>query len=227
MDEIKPRPNKRIDKKKLLIFFAVFVTAFYLLDFMYVRVLRLIFSDLAKQISEGIEKMSMPRYHELIRWRALEPLILLITLSLTCVYIVIFKRNYFKESIIAFLLFIVALFTFGFLSKVYTKQQEKDNGVRNKSLIVGKWNHTNRVGGNVTIVFNKDSTGYRFTDSNKTVQKFRYDIYRGSFLTIYFESNKHEFFRIGSLTIKTLSIKAPFSKIKNNVYESNFTRGSP
>jgi hypothetical protein len=141
----------------------------------------------------------------------------------------IFKKDYFKESITGFLLFIVGLFIFGFLSKAYAKRQERNNGIRNKSLIVGKWNYTNRVVGKVVVVFNKDSTGYRFVDSNKTIQKFRYYIIRGSFLAIDFdfELNKNEYYHIDSLTTKTLCVWGTPFFIKNNVYESNFKRGLP
>jgi len=229
MEGEKIRTKRLIGKKSLLIFFVGFVIVYYLLTHAYIGILRLKFSDLVIQLNNyHFEKISMNRFHEFIWWRALEPVVLLIILCLTCVYTRIFKRNYFKESIIAFLLFIVALFTFGFLSKAYTKKQEKDDLIRNSTLIIGKWNYANRAAGIVTLEFNKDSTGYRFTDSNKTIQKFRYYFMRGSLLDFDFESYKNEFYWIDSLTSKILSIRAiPHKEIKNNVYESNFKRSSP
>jgi len=205
-----------------------FIIVYYLLTRAYIGILRLKFSDLVMQLNNGhYEKISMSRFHEFSLWRAFEPVVLLIILCLTCVYAGIFKRNYFKESIIAFLLFIVALFTFGFLSKASTKTQERDDLIRNRTLIIGKWNYKNRGAGIVTLEFNKDSTGYRYTDSNKTIQKFRYYVMRGSFLAIDFdlELNKNEYYYIDSLTTKTLNISAgPLTKIKNNVYSSKFKR---
>jgi hypothetical protein len=231
MDENGIKTTRIVGKKSLLIFFIGFVIVYYLLTLAYIEVLRLKFSDLVMQISYSYYgKISMERLYKFLWWRALEPVVLLIILCLTCVYTRIFKRNYFKESIIAFLLFIVALSAFGFLNKAYTKKQEKDDLIRNKSLIIGKWSYTNRVAGNVTLEFNKDSTGYRFADSNKTIQKFRYHIMRGSSLAINFhlELNKDEFYHIDLLTTKTLNISSgPFTKIKNNVYNSKFKRDAP
>jgi hypothetical protein len=99
-----------------------------------------------------------------------------------------------------------------------------------KELLVGKWNYSNGVVGNVIMVFDKDGTGHRFTDSSKIVQKFKYQITRESFLEFYIGSHKPEIYHIDSLTTQTLNIREyPFKKIKESisVYESNFKRGNP
>jgi hypothetical protein len=229
MSENNTRIKRPINKKNLLIFFVLFVAAYCLLNYIFKKILRWSFSDLVNQFnSNGYTKISMPRYHELIWWQFYKPFILLITLSLSCFYTAIFKRNYFKETLIAFLIFIVSLFAFAVLSKLYTDKQQKDRQVKYQNLIVGKWHYNNRRIGNVVVVFSKDSTGYRFTNAVKTVQKFRYSIYKGSFLSFYFESNESEFYDIDKLTISTLDISAgPFTKIKGNVYDARFERGSP
>jgi len=90
--------KKPINKKSLLIFFILFVAAYYLLNYIFKGILRLGFSDLVKQVnSADATKISMPRYHEFVWWEFYKPFILLITMGLTCVYAAIFKRNYFKK----------------------------------------------------------------------------------------------------------------------------------
>jgi hypothetical protein len=224
----KIRINRIIDIKKLLILFILFVIVYYLLNYIYIRILHQIFSDVFKPAHKVYNRALLYRLIEFHKWsHTFKPFILLILLSLTCIYTKIFKKNYFKESIIAFLIFIITLFTFNYLSRLYADKQEKENAIIYKKLIVGKWHSTNHVVGNVTIVFNKDSTGYRFTDSIKTVQKFKYLIAKGSVLAIYDYTKIQEYYNIGSLTTKTLSIKSVPFLIKNDVYESNFTRDFP
>jgi len=225
----KNRIKRPINKKSLLIFFILFAAAYYLLNYIFKEILRWSFSDLVSQFnSDNGTKLSMHRYHEFVRWEFYKPFILLITLSLACVFTAIFKRNYFKETIIAFTIFIVALFAFAVLSKLYTDKQQKDRQLIYQNLIVGKWHSNNRRIGNVVVVFSKDSTGYRFNHADKNSQKFRYSVIKGSFLSFYFESNESEFYYIDELTNKTLSIRpGVFTKIKGNIYFANFKRGSP
>ena len=212
-----------------MIFFVLFIGAYYLLNYIFREILHLAFSDLVKQFHNyDWSEISNLQFHKFEWWQFYKPFILLITLSLTCAYTAIFKRNYFKETFIAFSIFIVVFFAFGALSKLYTDKQQKDNQVIYQNLIVGKWHHTNRRIGNVVVVFNKDSTGYRFTNTAKTEQQFRYFIGKGSFIIFFFESNKFEFYEIEGLTTKTLDISAGFhTKTKGNVYSASFERSSP
>lgn len=228
MDNNKIGITRIIDKKKLLLFFVLFVIGYCLLNFVYKEILELRFSDVFKQgRNEDFMKISAVRLYELIRWQFLEPFILSVILSLICVYTKIFKKHYFKDSIVAFLIFIVALFLFVFLSKLYAYEREKSNEAKYKKLIIGKWHYSNRAAGNVTLVFSNNSTGYRFTDSIKAVQKFECRIKR-KFLSIILPAYKSEIYLIDSLTTKTLIIRSIFkNNRKDNVYSSKFTRGSP
>jgi hypothetical protein len=224
----KMRPNIIIGKKKLLIFFALFSISYCLLNYAYGAILDISFSDVFRVAhTEDYLKISSDRLYGLEWWQFLKPFILSIILSLTCLYTKMFRKDYFKESIIALLLFIVGLFLFFFLSKFYTHEREKSQETIHKKLIVGKWHCTDPVFGNVVFVFSDDNTGYRFTDSVKTVQKFEYQI-KKNLLSIDLESHKFEFYWIDSSTINTLILRAiPKNSMKDDIYSSKFTRGSP
>jgi hypothetical protein len=85
MDDDKIRIKPLIDKKKLLIFLVAFVVVYWLFNYIDVKILRLIFSDITKRVTiEEYEKVLSPRYHKFMSWQAFEPLVVLIVLSLTC-----------------------------------------------------------------------------------------------------------------------------------------------
>lgn len=77
------------------------------------------------------------------------------------------------------------------------------------------------------MVFNKDGTGYRFTDSSKIEQKFKYQITNHSLLKFYIKTYKPETYQIDSLTTQILTLREyPIIKIKESisVYETTFRR---
>ena len=136
-------------------------------------------------------------------------------------------KSYFKTTF-SYLVLCVSVFI-GLVGYAYTNKQIRDKEI-NKELLPGKWIYLNEAVGNVVMVFNKNGTGYRFTDSNKTVQEFKYQITRKSFLKFYIKSYKPEIYYIDSLATKTLIIREyPFKKIKESIsiYESNFKKGDP
>jgi len=125
---------------------------------------------------------------------------------------------------------ITATIFLGLISLSFTSKQIKYNETIDKKLIFGKWNYTNSEVGNVVMVFNKDGKGYRFTDSNKTVQKFSYEVSKKSLLKIYIRSYKPELYHIDSLTSKTLIIREyPFIKIRESlsIFQAEFKKGPP
>jgi len=105
--------------------------------------------------------------------------------------------------------------------------QSHSKAVINKRLIFGKWTYLNSFAGKVIMVFNKDGTGYRFTDSSKIEQKFKYQITNHSLLKFYIKTYKPETYQIDSLTTQILTLREyPIIKIKESisVYETTFRR---
>jgi FlaA1/EpsC-like NDP-sugar epimerase len=226
MSKNKSKVDVPIVIKKIIVFFILFSITYWLLNYFFNEVLYLIYKDAFHQIHNDNNQRVIHRLLEFDRWsRIFKPCILVTISSLICIWIVLIKRKYLREAIIAFFTFIFTLCIINLSSKLYHNKQEKDRNIYTK-LIIGRWNHKSSSVGNVVIIFNQDKTGVRFSDSIKTVQNFHYSIIaKNSSLAIFFESNKSEFYYIDSLTNKILNIRAgPFTKLEGNVYVSNFKR---
>jgi hypothetical protein len=125
--------------------------------------------------------------------------------------------------------FVYLLFPSSIVFYSFTFKQLTDNHIINKKLIFGKWVYINSFEGRVTMIFKEDGTGYRYTDSSRVEQKFKYQTTDHSLLKFYVGSYKPEIYRIDTLTSQILSIREhPMIKIKESIsiYESTFKRST-
>ena len=105
------------------------------------------------------------------------------------------------------------------------QQSEKDI----KKLIVGKWVCKSQVAGNITIVFNKDGSGYGLVDSMKNVYKFKYSVLKGSILKLSAGKLKPETHYIRLLTATELDlIPYPVKKTRESisVFDTDYKRSN-
>ena len=110
---IRPMNNmiKGIRIKTLLLIFVGFVLTFYLLQYIYLKILFRIFNDVVKNLHPPPYRNLDPnRLVYLTLYVSLSDFIGIIILALVCLYIKIFKKNYFKESMFALLIFTVIYF---------------------------------------------------------------------------------------------------------------------
>ncbi len=96
-------------------------------------------------------------------------------------------------------------------------KKQKDTKLYNER-ILGKWIYRSSQVGNVIIVFNKDGSGSRGTDSSKIMRKFKYSIVKDSILKLSIGPYKPELHYIKLLTKSELSIREyPFKKIRESI----------
>jgi hypothetical protein len=101
--------------KTLLLIFIGFFLTFYLLQYIYLKILFEIFNDVVKNLHPPQYRNLDPnRLVYLALYVSLSDFIGIIILVLVCLYIRIFKNKYFKESIFALLIFIAIYFILKF-----------------------------------------------------------------------------------------------------------------
>lgn len=106
---------KTIRLKTLMLFFIVFLLTFYLLKYIYLKILFEIFNDVVKNLHPPPYRNLDPnRVVYLALYTSLADFIGIIILALVCLYIKIFKKKYFKDSIFALLIFIAIYFILKF-----------------------------------------------------------------------------------------------------------------
>jgi len=114
----------------------------------------------------------------------------------------------------------------GLFNSSFSFKKQKDNRVYNK-IIVGKWIYRSPQVGNVIIVFNKNGSGFRGTDSSKIRCKFKYSIEKDSILKLSIGQYKPELHWIKFLTASELRIKEyPFKKIRESIsfFDTDYKR---
>lgn len=97
-------------------------------------------------------------------------------------------------------------------------QAKQNEALTKEKFIVGTWLHKTYENGTFTLVFNKDGTGYRFTDSNRTIYRFKYFISKDRFLNLRVGNYATEKYYIKELSEKKLIINEyPFKKYRETI----------
>jgi hypothetical protein len=97
----------------------------------------------------------------------------------------------------------------------------------NKDLIIGKWVCKNSPFGTVSLVFNKQGSGFGTTDSIKSLYKFKYLITQNGILKLSVGHYKPDLYLIKVLTSTSLSLREyPYKKYRESIsaYNNDFVR---
>jgi len=96
--------KRRFDIRLIFQLFMLIISLFFLLSFFYLRIVNACFKDVYKSFEKPYKGFNGSRLANLDYWLAFKDEVLFFLIGLICTFIVIRKRQYLNESIIAFLM---------------------------------------------------------------------------------------------------------------------------
>ena len=114
--------NKIIESiriKNLIVFLALFLTIYILLDIVYSNIIHICFKDVFTHSHPPYRGLNRQRLTEVTILAFFKNFIIIGILILLCIYVKKFKNAYFKESIFAFAIFIVVFCAMRYIFKIW------------------------------------------------------------------------------------------------------------